>query len=658
MITKKILLFFLFIQLSALLQAQNQSHMVSPDGQLVFVFGINKGKPAYTVKYKNWNLINTSTIGLSFISNDYFGNNIELGKVSITEGVDDYTLPAGKTSRVQDNYREASIPLYELVGKKRLVIWRVRIFNDGLAFRYEFPDQKDWPEISLTDEQTTFNLAGNPMARVAFLENFTTSHEHRYALLPLNEIRNDTLMDMPALFEFPGRVYMAITEANLVNYAGMSLIKKHGILCSQLSPLPGQLDIKVKSVLPHQTPWRVLLISDRIGALIESNMLTSLCKPSGITDLSWLKPGKATFHWWNGDIMPDTTFEAGVNFNFNKYYIDFCSRNGLAYHTIIGYRGVPWYTNDGIEYQPGPHTDILKPRPGLDIEGICNYAKSKGVGIRVWVHWKALYPKLDTAFALFEKWGIKGMMVDFMDRDDQEMVDIQEKILQKAVVHHLEIQFHGAYKPTGLSRTYPNESTREGTLNYENNKWGNLITPDDDINIPFTRLLAGPTDYHLGGFRAMPASTFRQQFTRPHMLATRCHMLAMYIILENHLSMVCDYPQAYEQQDGFEFIKTVPVVWDQTVVPDAVAGQWVSIARRKGKDWYIGIISNSKPRKVNIPLNFLPVADFMTTMYKDAVDAALNPNKLVKVSKLVHTPGNISIDLASGGGAVIILRGK
>ncbi|MDQ2862673.1 MAG: glycoside hydrolase family 97 protein, partial [Bacteroidota bacterium] len=484
----------------------------------------------------------------------------------------------------------------------------------------------------------------------------TTSHEHRYSVLPLHEIKNDTLMDMPALFEFPGKTYMAITEANLVNYAGMSLIKRNGMLTSQLSPLPGQNLLKVKAVLPHHTPWRVMMISDRIGALIESNLLTDLSEPCKVQDLSWLKPGKASFHWWNGDIMPDTTFEPGVNFNFNKYYIDFCARNGIEYHTIIGYRGVAWFQNDGIGYQPGPNTDVTKPRPGLDIKAICDYAKTKGVGIRFWVHWKALYPKLDTAFALYEKWGIKGMMVDFMDRDDQEMVNIQEEILQKAAAHHLEIQFHGAFKPTGLSRTYPNESTREGTLNYENDKWGNLITPDDDINIPFTRGLAGPTDYHLGGFRAMPLSKFKVLFTRPHMLATRCHMLAMYVILENHLSMVCDYPEAYEGQDGFDFIKEIPTVWDQTLVPGAEVGEWVSIARRKGTDWYVGTITNSKERTVTIPLSFLPAGNYHAEIYKEGPNAADYPNKLIKESMDVSSSHTITINLPPGGGQVMRLQ--
>lgn len=656
MIMKKIISFFLFVSCVNVLSAQNKLSVSSPGGQITFLFNLESGHPEYSVKYKNNTLIEHSTVELDFLNNNSFGSSIEVKHITTSNGMEDYTLPAGKASKVHEPYKEANIPMQERQGKKRLIYLRVRVFNDGVAFRYEFPEQKDWQNYTLTDEHTHFNLVGNPTARVAYLENFTTSHEHRYNVLPLKDIKNDTLMDMPALFEFPGKIFMGITEANLVDYAGMSLIKRNGVLSSQLSPLPDQQVIKVQAFLPHHTPWRVMMISDRIGALIESNILTNLSEPCKIKDLSWLKPGKASFHWWNGDIMPDTTFEPGVNFNFNKYYIDFCSRNNIQYHTIIGYRGVAWYQNDGMEYQPGPNSDITKPRPGLDIQKIVNYAKSKGVGIRFWVHWKALYPKLDTAFALFEKWGIEGMMVDFMDRDDQQMVNIQEEILQKAAQHHLEIQFHGAFKPTGLSRTYPNESTREGTLNYENDKWGNLITPDDDIEIPFTRLLAGPTDYHLGGFRALPLSKFKVMFTRPHVLSTRCHMLAMYVILENHISMVCDYPDAYEGQDGFDFIREVPTVWDQTVVPGAEPGQWISIARRKGKDWYIGTITNSTARKVTFPLDFLPPGNYYAEIYKDAPDAANNPNNLLKETKYVHSSDNMILNLPAGGGVAIRLR--
>ena len=653
---KKGLLALVFTISFTVVIAQNKITVSSPSAAITFIFQLEKGRPSYAVRYKNKGLVEHSMLGLTFADGGFFGNDITVGNATLTDGVDDYDLPAGKTSKVHDAYKEAAIPMQQRTGSKRLIWLRVRVFNDGVAFRYELPEQTNWHEYTLTDENSQFNLSGDPIARVAFLENFTTSHEHLYNVLPLNEIRNDTLMDMPALFEFPGKVFMGITEANLLDYAGMSLIKRNGILMSQLTPLPGQELVKVKASLPHHTPWRVMMISDRVGALIESNILTNLAAPCKIKDLSWLKPGKATFHWWNGDISPDTTWEPGENFDFEKYYIDFCARTGIEYHTVIGYRQVAWYQNDGVQYAPGPHTDVTKPRPGLDIQALSDYAKSKGVRLRFWVHWQALYPKLDSAFALYEKWGVEGMMVDFLDRDDQEMVKIQEEILQKAAAHHLEIQFHGAYKPTGLSRTYPNESTREGTLNYENDKWGNLITPDDDINIPFTRGLAGCTDYHLGGFRAMPQSSFKVLATRPHVLGTRCHMLAMYVVLENHMSMVCDYPQAYEGQPGFDFLQKVPTVWDETVVPGAEVDQWVCIARRKGADWYIGIINNSTQRTVSIPLDFLGPQHYEAERYRDAPDALNNPNKLIKETTPLKSSEKLILHLAAGGGEVLHLQ--
>lgn len=633
--------------------AQKKITISSPSKALTFTFHTEAGHPLYSVFYKGKELVKNSSIGLTFEGNELFGIDIKTGHTILSHGVDDYVLPEGKTSKVYDTYNEAYIPMQERKGGKRRVALRVRVFNDGVAFRYELADQSVRHDFVLTDENTTFRLTGDPVARIAFLENFTTSHEHRYNLMPISEIPNDTLMDMPALFRFPDHIYMAITEANLLDYAGMSLIKRNGLLSSQLTPWPGQQLIKVKAALPHLTPWRVMMISDRIGALIESNILTDLASPCRIKDTSWLAPGKATFHWWNGDISPDTTWEPGENFDFEKYYIDFCARNHIEYHTIIGYRQVAWYQNDGDQYAPGPHTDVMQPRPGLDIQALSDYAKSEGVRLRFWVHWQALYPKIDSAFALYQKWGIEGMMVDFLDRDDQQMVNIQEEILRKAAAHHLEIEFHGAYKPTGLSRTYPNESTREGTLNYENDKWGNLITPDDDINIPFTRGLAGCTDYHLGGFRAMPEDHFKVLATRPHVLATRCHMLAMYVVLENHLSMVCDYPKAYEGQPGFDFITEVPTVWDQTVVPGAEEGKWVSIARRKGSDWYLGVINNSQPRTVTIPLDFLSKGKYSAEIYRDAPDAVNHPNDLIKETREIDSADSLTIHLPSGGGEVV-----
>jgi alpha-glucosidase len=356
-------------------------------------------------------------------------------------------------------------------------------------------------------------------------------------------------------------------------------------------------------------------------------------------------------------VVPDTLNAPGNNFVTQQYYIDFCARNGLEYHSVVEYGLHQWYTDDGVGFQPGPHSDVTKPVPGLDMKEVCDYAKSKGVGVRVWVHWAALYPKLDSAFAIFEKWGLQGMMIDFMDRDDQLMVNMQQEMLQKAAAHHLHVQFHGAYKPTGLHRTYPNEFTREGTLNYETNKWNaEGLPPDHDIMIPFTRMLAGSTDYHMGGFRAATPDKYIRQYTRPMMLGTRCHMLGLYVVFENYLGMVCDYPDAYEGQPGFDFVKQVPTTWDETKVLDAKVGEYIVVARRKGNDWFVGAINNHVARSLTIPLNFLDAGSYEATTYSDAPDVRANANHLTEKRAVVAPSDQLIIDMAAGGGFACTIR--
>ena len=505
----------------------------------------------------------------------------------------------------------------------------------------------------MLDENTAFNIAGDPMVHTLLLPNYTTSHEGEYTHLRWKDLKTDTLMAVPALFEYPDNVFMAITEAALLDYAGMYLMKQQDKLVSKLSPLPGQSAVKVKANLPHRSPWRVFMIGDKMGTLIESNILTHLNEPNKLKDISWLKPGKTTFPWWNGNVTPDTLNAPGNNFVTQQYYIDFCARNGLEYHSVVEYGLHQWYVDDGVNFQPGPNPDVTRPVPGLDMKEVCDYAKSKGVGVRVWVHWAALYPKLDSAFAIFQKWGLSGMMIDFMDRDDQEMVNMQTEMLEKAAKHKLHIQFHGAYKPTGLHRTYPNEFTREGTLNYEVNKWEKRITPDHDLAIIFIRMLAGSTDYHMGGFRAVPDALFKVQYTRPLMMGTRCHMLGLYVVFENYLQMVCDYPAAYEGQEGFDFIKKVPTVWDETKVLDGKLREFISIARRKENDWYVGAVTNHSARNIDISLSFLSEGKYLAEIYTDADDVATNPNDLDTRTLIVTNKDVIPARLAAGGGIAI-----
>ena len=634
----------------------------SPDGRIRFTFLLTDSFPVYNVWYQGISLIASAPLELVFREADHaattsrFGPALRVKGPVYREGKDDYSLPVGRNSTVHDRYNEYTIPLEEAGPPQRQIVFVVRLYNDGVAFHWAFPRQPRWGHFELMEENTGFRLTGDPIVLASFLPGYTTSHEGRYTRLPFSAVKDDTLMDTPIFLQWPGNIYMNITEARLTDYAGMYLVKHHGLLKSELSPLPYGDGIRVIADLPHRSPWRVLLIGPRPGAFLESNLLTDLNDPCAIGDLSWLKPGKTDFHWWNGDVVPDTTFQPGINFETDQYYIDFCARNHIEYHTVIGYGGIAWYTNDGVSYDAGPHSDPSRPLPGLDMQRICAYAASKGVGIRVWVHWKALWPHIDTTFALFEKWGVKGMMVDFMDRDDQQMVNIQTSILRKAALHHLHIQFHGAYKPTGLIRTWPNELTREGTLNYENDKWDNPITPDDDLNVVFTRLVAGATDYHLGGFRAVNPGDYKPHFVRPFVLGTRCHMLAMYIVLESYLPMVCDDPTAYEGQPGFDFIQRVPSTWDETRVPVAIPYRWVTIARRKGQDWFVGTINNSTARDTVLPLSFLPAGGrYEATIYSDAPGSG-DPNQLIKTTRIVQPADAVSLTLRAGGGQAIWLR--
>ena len=650
------MLCIIYIMIALPAPAQKKISLTSPDGNILFSFRLLNKTMEYSVTFRQKRIIDYSSLGLHFDDNN-FNANLTINKPVIRDTSEDYELVTGKTRLVHTHYKEVIIPVKEMAAPFRKINLVVRVFNDGLAFRYEILQHRNFTSFTLTDENTTFKLTGNPKVHTLFLPGYTSSHEGEYSSVSLSEVKQDTLMDMPTLFEFPGKIYLAITEAALLDYAGMYLSKHNDVLISKLSPLPKQTTIKVTSTLPHQSPWRVLLIGDRIGALLESNIITSLNEPCKIKDVSWIKPGKTTFPWWNGNVVPDTLNAPGNNFVTNQYYIDFCARNGIEYHSVVEYGLHQWYVDDGVGFQPGPHSDVTTPVPGLDMKDICDYAGRLGVGVRVWVHFYALYPRLDTAFALFEKWGLKGMMVDFMDRDDQEMVNMQTEILQKAAAHHLHIQFHGAYKPTGLNRTYPNEFTREGTRNYEVDKWDEHgLSPDDDINIPFTRGLAGSTDYHLGGFRAVPPEKFKAQYTRPLVLGTRCHMLAMYVVLENYLQMVCDYPAAYEGQPGFEFIKMIPTTWDEIKVIDAKLNEYIVIARRKNNEWYVGAINNHEEKTVSVPMHFLGEGKYGAEIYSDSDDTDNNPNNFILQRRALGKEDALSLKLASGGGFVIHLK--
>lgn len=641
---------FCFMHVSA----QQNLSISSPDGKLKFSLKVTPENISYEVNYKKQPLVENSSLGFNFDSGE-FGSNLKVGKVRRKSIDETYELVVGKVSTARNHCNEMVVPLQEKVSPGRLINLVVRAFNDGIAFRYEFPEQEGWNSYVMYDEKTQFRLSGNPMALLMYLPGYINTHEGVYTHTGYDKIAKKRLIEMPVTLEFENGVFMSITEAAIRDYAGMYLVKEKDAFAGKLSPRLGQEKIKVEiNEFPHRTPWRVISVSDRIGGLLETNILTSLNEPCKIEDTSWIKPCRTTFTWWNGNVVPDSTFSPGNNFETNKYYIDFAARNGLDAHGIYGYAETPWYYDDNFNFGwAGPNADITRPIPCLNMPRIADYAKSKGVGIHLWVHWRPLYDKLEEAFALYEKWGVKGLMVDFLDRDDQEMICIQEDILKAAAKHRLFIQFHGSSKPSGLTRTYPNEFTREGTLNYEVCKWDTLVNADHDISIPFTRLLAGPADYHLGGFRALPRSKFKIQYVNPYVMSTRCHMMAMYVVLENHLTSLCDKPEAYEGQPGFEVLRTVPGTWDEISVPLAEFNKYVTVARRSGTDWWVGTLNDGTARTLNLKLDFLGDGKYQAEIYTDAPDVDENPNHLNKETRTVTRKDVIELPLAADGGSVL-----
>jgi alpha-glucosidase len=337
-----------------------------------------------------------------------------------------------------------------------------------------------------------------------------------------------------------------------------------------------------------------------------------------------------------------------------RKYIDFCARRGIPIHSLTSTENTttPWYRQSKPGVEPGPDTDVTRPRDGFDLAAIWQYAASKDVRLWTWVHQGALRGRVEEAFAAFEKLGWSGMMVDFFDHDDQDSVEFAESILEAAARHHILIHFHGVWKPTGWQRTYPNLMNHEGALNLEYLKWSDRCSPDHNLMMAFTRLIAGPMDYHLGGFRAVPRNQFKPRNIAPNVLGTRCHMLAMYVCFDNPAPMVADFPAAYEEQPGFDFVTLVPTWWDETWVIAGQVGELLVTARRKGTTWYLGGMSAKRSREVSVSLSFLGAGRYTARIWKDASDADRDPNRLTVQTLNLSSADTLSLHLALDGGFV------
>lgn len=624
----------------------------SPNGQVTVTVGLKElrtpyprgARPYYRIGFNGATVVRDSWLGLDLKGGPPLGRDFLLLGWEASSGDERYRLPYGTRGELRNAYRQGVLRLRESTPPGRRLDLVFRAYDEGAAFRYRVPPQPGLSDVDLVEENSTFFFPEGCRAWVLQLRDHATNYESEFNPQPLWRLQSGAVVGLPLLLQTLGGDWLAVTEANITNYAGMYLTPVPGIpetLASRLSPHPLRPGVKVRTAAPLQSPWRVFLAGKTPGELIENNgLLLHLNEPSRIADFSWVRPGKAAWHWWNGTSAKGVAFEPGMNTATMKHYLDFAADQGLEYLQI----DAGWH--QGTE-QEG---DITRSRPEIDLPYLIGYGRERGVGILLWLHWKRAKAQMEEAFKLYEDWGVAGVKIDFMDRDDQEMVGFYHQVAERAAGHRLLVNFHGAYKPDGLRRTWPNIITREAVLGLEWNRLGTRCNPTHDLTLPFTRMLAGPMDFTPGAFRTVLRKDFQPRTREPLAQGTRSHQLAMYVVYESPLQMLVDYPAAYRGQPGIEFLKNVPTTWDETRVLSGRVGEFITVARRSGKEWYVGSMTNWDRRKLSIPLRFLGPGRFRAEVYADVEG---DPTGVRRQELRVRSGDQVTARLAPGGGHVM-----
>jgi alpha-glucosidase len=652
--------------------AENLS-VSSPDGNVTLTFELkNNPQPYlpgerayYRVSYKGSPVLADSPLGLDFIGARPLDMDFEIVGTDRKSNDTTWENLFGPKRVVPDKYSQLTVSLRERQAPARRIDLIFRAYDEGVALRYFLPKQDALEKFALAAENTGFVFARDTSAFILNMGRFNTHNEGEYLRTPLSDIKPSMIVNLPVVAEMPGGPWVALLEADLTDYAGMYVGGAPGMpngLVTKLSMPPRRENLArnittaeraaneqpVIGQTPKATPWRALMIAPTAGRLIETSyLILNLNPPCAIADTSWIKPGKAAWDWWSGSFAKNVPFQPGMNTATMLHYVDFAAVHRFEYMLI----DAGWYPT-GLE----PAADNIRVwAPEVNIPEIIAHAKAKGVKILLWVEFRPLDSQLDDALALYEKWGVAGIKVDYMNRDDQDMVNLYEKWTRKAAEHHLTIDFHGAYKPTGGERTYPNNQTREAVMGMEYAKWSERVTPEYDVTLPFTRMLCGPMDFTPGAFRNAARGQFKILDIEPMSQGTRAHQLAMYVVFESPLVMLADHPEAYENQPGIEFIEKVPTVWDDTKVLNGEPGKFVTIVRKKGDAWYLGSMTNWDTRDFEISLDFLGKGRYEARIFADGPDAAKEGTSLSVSVKKVKAGDKLPVHLAPGGGLAVIL---
>ncbi len=615
----------------------------------------------YSVSHGEDVIIGTSPISMTLTDGTVFGKEPRLKKKKYRTENQMIYPPIYRKQSIKDHFNELTL---EFKGGYSLVF---RAYEDGVAYRFISDLKKPF---MVESEQAVFNLPNNPKVfaatpkgrKIDGVENqYHSSFQNTYRHVELSKWDKSRLAFLPVLSESENGKKVCITEADLLNYPGMFLkvSSDNKGFYGEFAAYPKDISVEVRGLkgmvktrepyiakVEGRTvfPWRVMVISEKDTDLLCSDMVYKLATPAAEADYSWIKPGKVAWDWWNDWNLYGVDFRAGVNTETYKYYIDFASKFGIEY--VILDEG--WAV-------AGP-ADLFQIVPEIDMEELIRYADSKKVGLILWAGYRAFDLDMERVCKHYSAMGIKGFKIDFMDRDDQYMVDFNRRCAETGAKYKLLIDLHGTHKPTGLQRTYPNAINFEGVHGLEEMKWAQPGTDQVtyDVTMPFIRMVAGPLDYTQGAMNNANKENFKAVYSEPMSQGTRCRQLAQYIIFDSPLNMLCDAPTNYlKEEECTKFIAAIPTVWEETKALCGEVGKYLAMARQKNDIWYVGALTNWDSRDMELDLSFLGEGEYKAEIFEDGINADRVGKDYKR--KVIPVPADrrLKIHMVSGGGHVM-----
>jgi alpha-glucosidase len=644
------------ILLPSLLWSQKEYRISSPDHRLNLKVSVGTSV-SYSLSFDGKTIISPSLVNLT-VDNKSLCSSPKVKDSKKRSFAEELHPVYGKFKLLQNKFNELTI---NFEGNFTMTF---RMYNEGFAYRFKTNMDN---EIIINSEESNFCLDGAYSVLIPETEVLTAWELSYKNYNHISDIPDNKRAITPSLFSSSdSKLRVVIAESDVRDYPGMYIQKTSGVLNGFWAAYPAKTEMgswgKFVSVVKEREkyiakttgtrefPWRVVIVTDDDKTLLTNELIYKLASPQSFKETDWIKPGKAAWEWWHDAIVEDAGFPTGMdnrNTRLYEHYIDFAAANHLEYLMIdAGWSNV---------------YDVTKVQPWIDIQGIINHGKSKGVGVFLWCVAAILDKNLESNLDLIKSWGAVGIKVDFFDRDDQLEIRLVEKIAKAAAERHLMVNLHGCSKPTGLQRTYPNIVNIEAVRGNECSKWDLTANPDYHLQLPFVRMLAGGMDYTPGSMRNESRATFKPIAEGlPSTQGTRCHELAIFVVFDQPFAMLCDAPAEYRKYpDVMRFLSCVPTSFDSTVIVDAKLGEYAVTAKKRGNDWYIGGMSGWTAHDLSFKLSFLDKGlDYVAEIYKDGLDAEVNAKSYIYDTISVSKQSELNFHLASGGGFVIRIYPK